>query len=178
MHCPNCGQQQVSKETKFCSRCGLPLSLVSEVLVHGGHLPQLAQLDKESNTIFTRKNGMVFSLFWFIFFVPFMASVFGGVFNIEVLGEIFALVGVFGSMLIFIFSLAYLKKTPKHNFSPQPAPAGLYGQANPALPPQQSIPVSAYQAPSAGSWRDTNDLQPASITENTTKLLEKDEAPQ
>ena len=32
MYCPRCSQQQVSEETKFCSRCGLPLGLVSELL--------------------------------------------------------------------------------------------------------------------------------------------------
>ena len=47
MHCPSCGQQQVSLETKFCSRCGFPLGVVSEVLAHGGFLPQLAELYKK-----------------------------------------------------------------------------------------------------------------------------------
>lgn len=179
MHCPGCGQQQISSETKFCSRCGLPLGLVSEVLMHGGYLPQLAQLDKDSKTIYTRKNGMVFSLFWFIFWVPFMASIFGGVFRVEILGEIFALLGVFGALMIFIFSLAYLKKAPKYaspnQYPQQHNPAALYGQANPALPPEQSVPASVYRTPQAGAWRDTKDLLPTSVTEGTTKLLEKDE---
>jgi hypothetical protein len=43
-----------------------------------------------------------------------------------------------------------------------------------ALPPEQSIPVSTY-APPAGHWRDTKDLEPGSVTENTTKLLEKED---
>ena len=66
MHCPSCGQQQVSNDTKFCSRCGMPLGLVSELLVHGGFLPQLAALDKKKKTIFTKKNGVVFGVFWFM----------------------------------------------------------------------------------------------------------------
>ena len=46
-------------------------------------------------------------------------------------------------------------------------------QAN-ALPPQQSIPTSNY-VPPARSWRETNDLvQPSSVTDETTKLLEND----
>ena len=113
MHCPSCGQQQLSSETKFCSRCGLPLGLIAEVVSQGGYLPQLAELDKAQSSIWTRKNGLVFSLVWFIFWVPFMASIFGGVFDIEILGEIFALVGVMGSILIFILSLAYLTKKSK-----------------------------------------------------------------
>jgi hypothetical protein len=37
------------------------------------------------------------------------------------------------------------------------------------------MPISDYQRPGAGLWRDTNDLEPASVTERTTKLLEGEE---
>src|SRR5258708_37224499 len=74
MHCPNCGQQQVSNETKFCSRCGLPLGIVSELLIHGGNLPQLEQLTKKKTSVFNKKNGVVFSIFWFIFFTCFLTA--------------------------------------------------------------------------------------------------------
>lgn len=181
MHCPSCGQQQISAETKFCSRCGMPLGVVSEVVAYGGYLPQLAELNQAPATIWTRKNGIVFSIFWFIFFVPLLASIFGGVFGIEVMGQILALIGCFGALMIFIFSMLYLKKAPKHinpNLYAQPAPpAGLYAPANAALPPSQSVPATTYAAPQAGNWRDTNDLLPASASEGATKLLEKDEVP-
>ncbi len=32
MYCPRCGQQQISDEMKFCSRCGLPMSGLAEWL--------------------------------------------------------------------------------------------------------------------------------------------------
>ncbi|MEJ7699628.1 MAG: hypothetical protein WKF71_08300 [Pyrinomonadaceae bacterium] len=57
MFCPRCSQEQVSSETKFCSRCGFPLGLVSEILAHGGFLPQLAELYQDKK-ILTRKNGL------------------------------------------------------------------------------------------------------------------------
>jgi hypothetical protein len=175
MHCPSCGQQQVSNETKFCSRCGMPLTLVSEVVVHGGYLPQLAELEKTSGTIYTRKNGVVFSLFWLIFWLLVMAVVFGGIFRINILGELFSVIGIFGGLLIFLFSLFFLKSAPKYpnltRSMPQQTPAGLYGQHGQALPPPQSIPASAYAYPAAGSWRDTNDLEPKSVTEDTTRPL-------
>src|SRR5919106_1212849 len=38
MYCPNCGQQQISDEMRFCSRCGLALSGLAEWLA-GGRLP-------------------------------------------------------------------------------------------------------------------------------------------
>jgi hypothetical protein len=36
MYCPRCGQQQISDETRFCSRCGLPISGLAEWLADGG----------------------------------------------------------------------------------------------------------------------------------------------
>src|SRR5580765_3655259 len=105
MHCPSCGQQQISNETKFCSRCGMPLGVVSEVLAYGGYLPQLAELEKAAGTHYTRRNGVIFSLFWLIFWLLIMAVVFGGIFGVDILGELFSVVGIFGGLLIFLFSI-------------------------------------------------------------------------
>ena len=61
MHCPRCGQQQASGETKFCSRCGFQLAIVAELLHHGGTLPQLAAIQKKK-TLFAHiktKNAVV-----------------------------------------------------------------------------------------------------------------------
>ena len=175
MHCPSCGQQQISIETKFCSRCGLPLSVVSEVLSQGGYLPQLAELNKKG-TIFTRRNGIAFSLLWLLFFLLIMAP-FWGILNVEKLAGVSAIFGIFGGLMLFISSLIFLKK-PYVSYGDsayQQPPAGLYGgRQQGSLPPQQSIPASQY-SPAAGNWRDTNDLQPTSVTESTTRLLNDEE---
>ena len=181
MHCPRCGQQQVSSETKFCSRCGFQLAIVSELLVHGGTLPQLAELHKRK-TFFNKKNGVVFSAIWFIFFTMFMTSVWG-ILGADELAGLSAVIGFFGSLCILIFSLAALPSSkgignlPTHEL-PVPQAVPLYGgQPQGALPPQQQQPATAYTAP-AGSWRapDTGDLvERGSIVEGTTKLLKKDE---
>jgi hypothetical protein len=34
MYCPQCGHQQGSSETRFCSRCGLPFGLVTDLLAN------------------------------------------------------------------------------------------------------------------------------------------------
>ena len=60
MHCPRCGQQQISDQTKFCSRCGFQLGLVGELLENGGFLPQLAELHKGKTPLFSRKNGVIY----------------------------------------------------------------------------------------------------------------------
>ena len=179
MHCPRCGQQQVSEQTKFCSRCGFPLGLISEVLAHGGFLPQLAELN-EKKTFFSKKNGVIFSVFWFMFFTMLMTSIFG-IAGADELTGISAVIGIFGGLMLMIASLLLLKSSKKNpafqNMEiPASNPQALYGtQQKNALPPQQTIPTSAYVPPSQGNWRDTNDLLPTSVTENTTKLLSKDE---
>ncbi len=175
MHCPGCGQQQISKETKFCSRCGLPLTLVSEVLVHGGYLPQLAEIERASGTIFSRRNGVLFSLFWLIFWLLIMAVVFGGIFRISILGELFSVMGIFGGLLIFLFSLFFLKRGPKDVASVpymQQSTSGLYSQSILALPSQ---PASAYAQPDAKMRYETGDVIPRSVTEDTTQLLMDEE---
>ena len=183
MHCPRCGQQQISEQTKFCSRCGFQLGLVSELLENGGFLPQLAELHKHKSTIFSRKNGVIFSVLWFIFFVM-MVPAFFGIANEPEAAGVSAVFGIFSTMMLLILSLAVLKRAPKahelaaHQMPAAPPAAGLYGnQQMGALPPQQSQPAASYMAP-AGNWRapDTGDLvRPGSVTESTTRLLKKDE---
>ena len=180
MYCPGCGQQQISEETRFCSRCGLPLGLVAEVLAYGGFLPQLEELNKKKGKILTRRNGLIFSLFWFILLV-FIFTPFWGIVGIDELAAMSAVVGIFGSLLLVLTSVFFFEKTPKYsNIQALDATTaerqrlhGFSAKAN-ALPPQQSIPTSAYVPPNQGNWRDTNDLVQPSVTEGTTKLLEKD----
>jgi hypothetical protein len=182
MHCPRCGQQQISSETKFCSRCGFQLAIVSQLLLNGGTLPQLAELQKKK-TFFNRKTGVIFSVFWFVFFTMFLTSVWG-ILNADELAGLCAVTGVFGALLILIGSLVLLPSSkvgaglPIPDIAPSAQPASLYGNhAGNALPPQQQQPASTYAAP-GGSWRapDTGDLvpRPGSVIENTTKLLKRD----
>ncbi|HMJ09114.1 MAG TPA: zinc ribbon domain-containing protein [Pyrinomonadaceae bacterium] len=182
MHCPRCGQQQISAETKFCSRCGFQLALVSELLANGGFLPQLAELYKDNDSYFTRKNGVIFTILWFIFFVMMMPAFFG-IADIEELAAASAVFGVFSTIMLFVVSLAFLKKPssrPMHLMGAEmnARPANLPGGVSVGeLPPQQTQPAASYIPPDGG-WRvpDTGDLQrPGSVIENTTKLLKKDE---
>ena len=180
MHCPSCGQQQISHETKFCSRCGMPLTTVAEVVAHGGYLPQLVELGKKKKPFLSRRNGMAFSLIWLLFFL-FIMTPFWGIVDVEELAALSAIIGIFGGLIWLVSSLIFLKKdTPVYPgsqaFMPQGARQDLPGQPNySALPPQRSVPVSSYGPPQPGNWRDTKDLEPASVTESTTKLLEKDD---
>jgi hypothetical protein len=178
MFCPRCSQEQVSSETKFCSRCGFPLGLVSEILAHGGFLPQLAELYQDKK-ILTRKNGLIFALFWFMIFTMILTP-FWAVANADELTVICALIGVIGGLILTIASFAFLRKEPKNveNINqemPNHQVNNLYQSNQTALPPQQSQPAQSY-VPPADSWKapETGDLiQPNSVTDATTKLLKK-----
>jgi hypothetical protein len=94
--------------------------------------------------------------------------------DVEILGQLFSVVGIFGGLLIFLFSLFFLRKAPKltpGGFVPQQAP-GLYGPPQQAALPPQS--ARSFARPTAGAWRDTNDLEPAA-TEGATQILHEEE---
>ena len=180
MFCPRCSQEQLSEETKFCSRCGLPLGLISEVLENGGLLPQLSG-SKKSKKSLTRRTGVIFSLFWFLIFVLLLTPIFG-IIGVEELAAITALLGTVGALMMIIASFTVLKKAPKNlsDFNqtlPNYQANNLYQSQQTALPPQQNQPAQSYVSP-AHSWRapDTGEMtQPQSVTEFTTKLLKKEE---
>jgi hypothetical protein len=185
MHCPRCGQQQISEQTKFCSKCGFPLGVVAEVMQYGGTLPQLEQLSQGKKKWLTKRNGMGFSLIWFLFFLLIMCP-FWGIIGIERLAGMSAILGIFGGLIILIFSAIFLEGKQRFAQFPQPPHAGFY-QPHPSnqmagqhyqpasLPPQQQNPVSAYTPPAPGSWRDTADLGRGSVTEDSTRLLTREE---
>ena len=154
----------------------MPLSLVADVVANGGTLPQLAQLQRKT-PILSRRNGLGFSLIWFLFFVLIMTP-FWGIVDVEELAGISAVIGVFGAVILMVSSLLFLKKPyVSYDQAATPVvPATLYGQGrHQALPPHHTQPAQSYGAPSIGQWRDTNDLQPTSVVEGTTRLLNEEE---
>ena len=185
MHCPRCGQQQVSNETKFCSRCGFQMALVSELLANNGFLPQLNALYSQKPGIVTKKNGVFFTILWFIFWVMMLPAFFGLAGEEDAAG-VSAVFGIFSTIMLLIASLAFLKKSPKVYTVPlveipqpqQPNYFAAPGHVQALPPPQQQPPAQAYTAPQ-GSWRapDTGEFAatPGSVTDSTTKLLTRDD---
>jgi uncharacterized protein with PQ loop repeat len=178
MYCPRCGQQQVSEETKFCSKCGFPLGLVSEILAHGGFLPQLAELYKSKKWL-TKKNGVVFSILWMIFFLLILTP-FWSIVDADELASLSAIVGVFGGLMWLIASLVLLISSSSDAFPANELPSAnannLYSTNQKTLP-LQAQPAQSYMPP-ANAWKAPNTGEyaaPQSVTEATTKLLKKDE---
>lgn len=181
VYCPRCGQEQISNETRFCSRCGFLMTGIAEVILQGGMLQQFEIAGAKPIT--PRRKGVKQGgsmVLLGILVVP-LLGVLSEIFNFS--GDIVGLAAIIfflGGILRMIYAAIFesgnpSEKTLEENVM-QTAQKLLNKkpQAN-ALPPQQEISASSYIPPTQGNWRDTNDLTPTSVVENTTKLLHKDE---
>jgi hypothetical protein len=181
MHCPKCGQLQVSEETRFCSRCGLLLTGIAEVVARDG-IVEPRKTSIAGNVDSPKRRGIKQGAFLFLLtfvIVPILALI-SMALDIE---PFLPVIGVFlfgvGGLLKVVYALMFQSGgSSLPESGPSALPTSVENRV--ALPPSQSIPASAYGAPNAGSWRDTNDLQrqPGSVTDSTTKLLQKEEGDQ
>ena len=185
MYCPQCGQQQVSSDMRFCSRCGFPLGGVMQLLSNGGLIPQSQSLEPgETQKVSPRRKGVQQGVM--LIFLGILLTSLLGVLNAylgvpEVFPAITAIIGFMGGPARILYALMFeegAKKiyTPTHLQQPNmPAyqqPQMVGGAAahhRPALPPQQqNVPLPGWRRP------DTAELvRPPSVTEHTTKLLDK-----
>jgi len=181
MHCPRCGQQQVSEQTRFCSRCGFLLTGIAQVIENDGQVPQ-------SGTFFAagspRRRGVMQGVFFFLltFLVVPIVAISTAFLGIEpFMVAISAVLFFMGGLLRVVYALMFESGAPGGKTLEEKVlgntPLFAEKQRAHELPPAQSIPVSTYAPPpGAGNWRDTNDLAPTpvSVTDSTTKLLERE----
>ena len=171
MYCPNCGQQQISDEMRFCSRCGLALSGLAEWLA-GGRLPANRVDDAQVAASSPRRKGMrraakimFFSAVLFPIFLAFsIAAEEGGAVVVPFL------VFFVGAVLMLYARLFSDKTAPVNNQVAQTSVLDSTAARN-ALPPAANIPMPGFGRHQVR----TNELaQPSSVTENTTRLLDND----
>jgi hypothetical protein len=181
MFCPQCGQQQITGITRFCSRCGFPLDGVIQLLSTGGMLP-VYQSPDEPVQVSARRKGVKQGVLLFlsgILIVPILgmfASFSNAVFP-QMLAILAALICFIGGPLRILYAAVFEEGAPKA--------IRQYGPPAPMHMPQQFVPHGQHNAlppppaRSQPSWRSrptTAELaNPPSVTENTTRLLEKEE---
>lgn len=180
MYCPQCGQQQVSDVTRFCSRCGFLLEGVTAVLASGGAVPTryvqagYKQLSPRSKGV--RQGAML--MLSTILIVPIVSII--SVFILghpEVIVPLAAISLFVGGLLRILYALMMEDAVPEMHFEQ------MAGYAPPAVPQfHQSARHTALPPPAANTaanWRprpNTAEIyQPPSVTENTTRLLDKDD---
>lgn len=185
MNCPQCGQQQVSEITRFCSRCGFPMEGVAQLLAGGGMLPAypLGEGTTERSPKWKGvRQGMMLFLIG-VLLVPIMGvfSAFtgGGLSEgFQMLAALFSLLCFLGGPVRMLYAALFEEGAPPRGVlrsSPTPyaPPASNAFQAAPGrvnvLPPAAASPT--------GGWRRPNTAELVnrpSVTENTTRLLGRD----
>ena len=182
MYCPRCGQQQATDSMRFCSRCGFAMEGVMHLLAHGGMLPVFQQPEGEK-TISPRrrgvKQGATLMLIGAIL-VPILGVMTS--FAPDRLNNVFefflavsALICFLGGPLRMLFAAIFEEGAKSYHYPP------------PSTYTQQSIPaakISALPPPAAnpaGGWRRPQTAEliaPPSVTDSTTKLLDKEPKPE
>ena len=168
MHCPRCGQQQISDETRFCKSCGFSLAAVRTLLTTDSVTPTREKESQKSQS--PRRKGVrqgVILLFIFMVLLP-LIELKGGS-DLKFLPMMFLMAGLMRILYAAIFQEGAPAKTKQDNSLRHVVP-GTIDHADArgaALPPARSVPVAASK-----TWRSTTELaNRPSVTEHTTKLL-------
>lgn len=178
MHCPQCGQQQAPEVVRFCSRCGFPLDGVIALLANGGMIPALASPGVKE--ISPRKRGVRqggILLLTGILLVPILGILasFSSSNFLELLTAIAAIICFVGGPLRMIYAALFEEGAPSwQRQMPQyihpPPPLHQAAPLRSALPPQPARPPAPWSA-----RPQTGELVRPSVTEGTTRLLDKDD---
>ena len=173
MYCPRCGQQQVTEDLRFCSRCGMPLSGLGEWLTSGGPpawVTQENQLSKNSPRRKGIRRGAKVMFFSGAVFPVFLLMAIAAD---EPVPLFFPIIAFLVGLTITLYSLIFIEESPAFP-NQQPRAFGSGPQFRAAeLPPASSTPI--YGPGNLTSRVRTNELaQPPSVTENTTKLLDNE----
>lgn len=179
MHCPQCGQLQVSEIVRFCSRCGFPLDGVIHLLSNNGMLPVYGR-PEEANEISPRKRGVRqggILMLTGILLVPILGVLahYADSNFLELLVAIAALICFVGGPLRMIYAALFEEGAETWRRAPAP-------YVQPSMPIQPGAPRSALPPPPARQPTGWNPrphtgeiIRPPSVTEGTTRLLDKDD---
>jgi hypothetical protein len=181
MFCPQCGQQQVTGVIRFCSRCGFPLDGVIQLLGSGGTLPVYRDPD-EPVQISARRKGVKqggLLLLSGAVLVPILAmfASFSDSMLPQMLTILAAIICFVGGPLRMFYA-AVFEEGASRPIRPYgtPVPMHVPQQFMPHAPSPALPPPSARQPPSWRTRPNTAELvNPPSVTENTTRLLEKED---
>ena len=171
MYCPKCGQQQVSDEMRFCSRCGFQLAVVSALIATGGASPAVVVADSDGDLdLKAKRNKRQGAKLMFVSGVVMPIAM-----GLSILVD--SPLPLLIPMTIFLAGLAWMYYFrwfgDDVSFVDQRSPQSqLIGAKQSFLPTSQSL-VTTFS--SNHSHHTAEIIQPPSVTERTTRLLEAEE---
>jgi hypothetical protein len=182
MFCPQCGQKQAASDVRFCSSCGFPLNVVTELLVNRGQLPWRPPAQPDA-PLSPRQKGVrqgVMIMLSTLVIVPIV--IFLGVAILGFHGALIPLAGalcIMGGLLRLLYAVFLEENAPpqlraaEQYAAPPQMPPNYFGTParGSALPPPQVPAPADYRPPRY----DTGELATprASVTDHTTRLLDR-----
>lgn len=173
MYCPKCSQQQVSDDMRFCSRCGFSLTAVRDLIDRNGAgtVTQAEQLARKQKGI-RRGAWMMLASLVLTVLVGLLAAIdddFAVLLIVPLLCFIIGFLRVLYGVFLAGKKAAQLKQ-------PQPMmPAQLI---TPPRSPELSAPrVAPLESFSTPRVQTAEMVQPPSVTESTTRLLDDESDP-
>ena len=175
MFCPQCGQQQISENTRFCSRCGLLVSGLPEWIARGGMVPFTPATPAGAKPHTPKRKGMRRGAKLMFFSAVLFPLFFGFSVAADTPGPLVVPVTIFfAGLAILLYSVLFGEDTPLavQEVSGPSRLKGLFGSKS-ALPP---APANVHMQPGVSHPVRTSELvePPASVTENTTRLLDRE----
>jgi len=167
MYCPRCGQQ-LAREIRFCSRCGLPMNVVAEIVANEGALADRTAPDAMERRACARP-GMRHAARLIFLSLILLPICLGISFQAD------SPVPLFVPLTVFLVGLFWLFYAYIFGESPFAAnPAGQLGQPRFATPRGESLtpPNSTVEGFIARAVDTGEILEPPSVTDHTTRLLD------
>ncbi len=174
MFCPKCSQQQVSEETKFCSRCGFQLNVIKALLVND-EMPQAQDAAIRKSDRSLRKRDVTFgALFMFLF------ALVVAILTVDMPSAHSARIILLAIAWLVLTLLINIKPIIKYFSQPDSSTKDISTSEtfsnltakikHTALPSSHSIPAEDLIAANINT---AEMVRPASVTERTTNLLDE-----
>lgn len=169
MFCPRCGQQQISEDVRFCPRCGLSLAQVPALLVSGEAVAATTGAPRAARTqkrLGIRRGAklMFFSAVLFpIFFAISIAA--------DSPGPLVIPLTVFLAGLAWLLYFVLFGEEHPHTAAAEDRKEFRDSRTAPSLPPSTFVPAAGFGQRRANT---ADMMQPPSVTEQTTRLLDEE----
>lgn len=173
MHCPRCGYQQNSDEMRFCAKCGFELSGVKELLA-----PELRETKAERKRKVHKAQRQGFAMILFGLVVIMILAILRDFFSIpKSVITASVLIFMIGGMIRMVSPYIFGGNNATERKPDSPEDVLETSKLNSEQISDKSLPEAEYRPPiNFGTKKfDTNELvSPSSVTEETTRKLEKE----
>ncbi len=182
MYCPKCSQQQLSDETRFCSRCGFEFDALKKLLAENQDALTMHDAERQVRRapLSSKRDALLGATLMLLAAISIALLMISTETGTPLQAVIIPLLLTWGAIVSLLLLSGHAVREVKKLFSKSASAAEpesasslitvVSANSQQALPPVQSAPVSGL-----GAWRiNTAELaQPQSITEHTTDSLGK-----